>query len=433
MFFDRKELCTGVNLNLLTTDKFKKNFVHVNFIIPHKAEYAAESSLLSEVLTRGTKTHPTLKEIERELDECYSAQLSAHSSIRGESKIVSVSMDSLADHYALDGESIFERSCDLLYEILFEPLTEDGVFCREYVDSEKEKLLASVARRKNSKRHYALDTAKKLMCEGESYGIPSYGSESAIADITADSLYDFYKYIIDNAAIELFYVGGESREKIEQVFCRMFGSRPRENGGVQSCPSMKIVTESRYFCEEADYKQSVLVMGYRTGINAQNEEKYAFTLFNSVFGSGVNSKLFKIVREKMHLCYYASCAPELTKGVAFISSGIDSSNEQITTDAIKEQLEAVRRGDFTDEDISDCKSALRNAYNELYDSAEGLCGWYLGRVMFGDTEHIESVCEKIMAVTREHIISAASKMQLDTVFMLKGVSKTAEDGGCDYE
>jgi predicted Zn-dependent peptidase len=174
-------------------------------------------------------------------------------------------------------------------------------------------------------------------------------------------------------------------------------------------------------------------MGYRTGINAQSEDKYAFTLFNSVFGSGVNSKLFKVVREQMHLCYYASCVPELTKGVAFISSGIDAKNEQIATDVIKKQLDAVRQGDFTDEDILDCKKALRNAYNELYDSPDGLCGWYLGRVMFGDTECIESVSEKIMAVTREQIISAASKMQLDTVFMLKGVSKTSECGGADDE
>ncbi len=430
MFFDRKELCTGVKLNILHTDKFKKNFVNVNFIIPHNAQYAAEASLLSEVLTRGTKKHPTLKEIERELDECYSAQLSAHSSVRGESKIVSVSMESLADRYALDGESIFLRSCELLYEILFEPYTEDGIFCAEYVESEKQKLLASVGRRKNSKRYYALDRCKAIMCEGEAFGIPSYGSEDAIDSITPERLYSFYKYLTDNAAIELFYVG-EDPGQAEQVFLRMFADKPRANGASQEYPALKSASESRYFCEEADYKQSVLVMGYRTGTNGDSAEKYAFTVFNALFGSGVNSKLFKVVREKMHLCYYASCAPELSKGVAFVSSGIDASNEQITTDAVKEQLEAVRRGDFTDEDISDCKKALKNAYNELYDSAEGMCGWYLGRVMFGNTEEIDSVCEKMMAVTREQIMTAAARMQLDVVFMLKGVSKASGDGGDD--
>lgn len=432
MLFDRKVLCTGVHLNILSTEKFKRNYVCVNFIIPHKFEYAARSSLLGEVLTRGTRLHPTLRDIERELDECYSAQLAAYSNLRGEAKIITLSMDSLADNYALDGESIFGRSCDLLREILFDTLLCDGIFSAEYVESEKTKLIAAVARRKNSKRHYALDTAKRKMCEGEPYGIPSYGSEEEIERIDAASLYDFYRFLIDNAAVELFYVGGESTEKVEGVFLHMFGDRPRDSYAPQRCPDVKCASESRYFSEDADYKQSVLIMGYRTMINAHSEDKYAFTLFNSVFGSGVNSKLFKVVREKMHLCYYASCAPELTKGVAFISSGIDLSNEQITTQAIKEQLEEVKRGSFSDEDISDCKKALRNGYNELYDSPEGLCGWYLGRVIFGDTEGIESVCDKIMSVTKEQIMSVASRMQLDTVFMLRGTAKTA-NGGADDE
>ncbi len=432
MLFDRKELCTGVHLNILATQKFKRNFVNVNFIIPHKGEYAAMSSLLSDVLTRGTVSHPTMKAIERELDECYSAQLSAYSSVRGESKIVSVSMESLADCYALGGESIFSRTCDLLYEVLFSPVTDNGAFLAEYVESEKTKLLASVQRRKNSKRHYALDLCKKKMCAGEPFGIPSYGSEDEIEQIDAVALYEFYRFMVESAAIELFYVGGEQTDKVEQVFSRMFGDTPRKIYAPQRCPDVKCVTDSRYFSEDADYKQSVLVMGYRTSVNAHSEQKYAFTLFNSVFGSGVNSKLFKVVREKMHLCYYASCAPELTKGVAFISSGIDASNEQVTTEAIKEQLEQVRLGHFSDEDISDCKLALKNAYNELYDSPDGLCGWYLGRVMFGDTEEIESVCANIMAVTREQIMAAASGMQLDTVFMLRGVSKVT-GGGADDE
>ena len=69
------------------------------------------------------------------------------------------------------------------------------------------------------------------------------------------------------------------------------------------------------------------------------------------------------------------------------------------------------------------KKALENAYKELYDSPDGLCGWYLGRVVFGDTESAESVVKKIGEVTREQIMEVAEKMQLDTVFMLKGVAK----------
>ena len=429
MFFDRQELCKGVHLNILQTDKFKRNFASVSFVMPHKREYAALSSVLADVLTRATGKYPELKLIERELDDCYGAQLSSYSSVKGESKIVSFSMESLQDCYSFDGESIFERSFDLLYDVIFDPYLVEGCFFDQYVESEKEKLLMSVGRRKNSKRSYALDSLKKNMCEGETYGVFSYGSEEDILAIYEKKLYDFYKYMLSDAGIELFYVGGEAKEKVIGLFSRMFAGKPRSRGALQRVPDRITVKKVKHISEPADYKQSVLTMGFRINIPYDSEQKYAFSLFNSIFGSGVNSKLFKVVREQMHLCYYASCTPDLAKGVAFVSSGIDPSNEEIARNAIMEQLGATQRGEFSDEDIDDCKRALGNAYKELYDSPDGLCGWYLGHVIFGNYESADSVYEKISRVTREEIIQAALSMELDTVFVLSGTAKSncAED------
>jgi len=418
MFFDRQELCRGVHLNILNTDKFKRNFVSVNFVLPHRKEYAALSSVLADVLTRATKRFPELKLIERELDDCYGAQLSSYSSVKGESKIVSFSMDSLCDCYSLDGESIFKRSSDLLCDVIFDPYLVEGVFSSEFVNSEKEKLLMSVGRRKNSKRSYALDSLKSNMCRGEAYGVFSYGDEEDILAIDEIKLYEFYKHMLSDASIELFYVGAEEREKVLSLFCGMFADKPRKAYKLEEVPLRIDVKEEKHLSEAANYKQSVLTMGFRIDIPYESDEKYAFTLFNSIFGSGVNSKLFKIVREQMHLCYYASCTPDLVKGVAFVSSGIDPSNEKIAMDAIIEQLKATQRGDFSDEDIADCKRALQNAYKELYDSPEGLCGWYLGHVIFGNYESAESVYEKISQVTKDRISDAAKQMKLDTVFVL---------------
>ena len=429
MFFDRQELCCGVHLNILNTDKFKRNFVSVNFVLPHKREYAALSSVLADVLTRATRKLPELKLVERELDDCYGAQLSSYSSVKGESKIVSISMESLRDCYSLDGESIFERSSDLLYDVIFDPYVVNNAFFSEYVDSEKEKLLMSVGRRKNSKRSYALDMLKTNMCAGEPYGVFSYGSEEDILAIDERKLYEFYQYMLSDAVIELFYVGGENREKVVSLFLRMFGDKPRNSYAIQRAPKRISVKEEKHISEDADYKQSVLTMGFRINIPFDSEKKYAFSLFNSIFGSGVNSKLFKVVREQMHLCYYASCTPDLAKGVAFVSSGIDPSNEKIARDAILKQLKATQRGEFSHEDVSDCKKALENAYRELYDSPDGLCGWYLGHVIFGNYESATSVYEKISHVTKEQIVEAALCMELDTVFVLSGTAKTncAED------
>ncbi len=429
MNFERKEICRGVFANFLQTDKFKRNFISVNFVMPHRKEYAAQSSLLGEVLSRATNKLPELKLIERELDECYSAQLSAYATVKGESKIVTVSINSLCNSYSIDETDILERCSQLLYDVIFDPYTIDGSFSSEIVESEKEKLLASVGRRKNSKRYYALDTLKRYMCMGEPYGVASYGSEENIEKIDAVMLFSFYKEMLSCSHVELFYVGADDIDRVNSLFCRMFGDKPRSFFSPEVYPEPVKPAESRFFFEEADYKQSVLTMGYRVDLGGDKRIKYAFSLFNAIFGSGVNSKLFRIVREKMHLCYYASCEPDISKGVAFVSSGIDILNEDITKNAIQEQLDAVINGDFSDFDIEDCKKSLCNAYRELFDSSEGLCRWYLYHYIYGDYESIESVSNNIYSVTRDEIIMAAKCMELDAVFVLRGTSKLKEDFG----
>ncbi len=427
MYFDRYEICCGVHANIMNTDKFKRNFVSVNFVLPHKKEYAALSSLLGDVLTRASRKYPELKLVERELDECYGAQLSAYATVKGETKIITVSMESLCECYAMDGMSIFSRSSDMLCEIIFDPYMDSGVFAESIVESEREKLLASVRRRKNSKRNYALDKLKEHMCKNEAYGIPSYGSEEDIISITPLALTEFYKKMLSEAAIELFYVGDETRERVVSLFSDMFENMPRSIYDVEKYPATVGACESKFFFEEADYKQSVLTMGYRIDLGQNKRMKYAFSLFNALFGSGVNSKLFKVVREQMHLCYYASCVPDLCKGIAFVSSGIDYKNEDVTKNAIIEQYNAVKDGNFTDEDVADCKRSIENAYKELYDSPEGLCTWYLSHVMFGDFESIESVSQNICSITRDEILQAADCMTLDCVFVLRGTSKISSE------
>lgn len=431
MRFNRKKLHCGAHFNSMQTYKYKKNYVCVSFIIPHSIDNAAYSSLLPDVLTRATEHYPSLRDIERELDDCFGAVLCSSNSVRSESKILSLSMEMLDDHYAIGAQGLFARSCEMLREVIFSPYLVNGAFDDEIVESEKGKLLASIARRNNSKRHYALDRCKTLMFKDEPFGVFSYGSIESVRSIEAKGLYSFYQYLLREAKVEIFYVGSQPEEMVSDIIEDMFSSCQFDNSSDIKCSAPSTADELKYIAEEADYKQSVLIMGCRTQITSESDDKYAFTLFNSVFGSGVNSKLFKIVREKMHLCYYASCVPELSKGVAFISCGIDAKNEEITKQAILEQLSATVRGDFSDDEISDCKRALVNAYTELSDSADGLCGWYLGRVMFGDFDTIDDVVDKLEKVTREDIVRAASKMQPDTIFMLRGTGKGSDGIGGD--
>ena len=141
---------------------------------------------------------------------------------------------------------------------------------------------------------------------------------------------------------------------------------------------------------------------------------------NAVFGSGVSSKLFTVVREKLHLCYYCSSRLDVHKGLMLIQSGIDESNYQKALDAITEQLDAVKRGDFTEKDTSAALLSLQNAYRSVEDSPAELESWYLRGLVSGRETAPEETAEQLARYTAEDIVRAAAGIVPDTVYLLKG-------------
>lgn len=110
-----------------------------------------------------------------------------------------------------------------------------------------------------------------------------------------------------------------------------------------------------------DVTQGKLVIGMRTGITASDPDYPALVLLNSVYGSGVTSKLFVNVREKRSLCYYASSAVEKFKGLMIVSSGISFDQYETARDAILAELDACRRGEITPEELESARRSLISA------------------------------------------------------------------------
>ena len=76
--------------------------------------------------------------------------------------------------------------------------------------------------------------------------------------------------------------------------------------------------------EALDVTQGKLAMGFRTCIDAWDEDYPALMLLNAVYGGTTTSKLFLNVRERLSLCYYASSGLMKYKDVMLVSSGVSS-------------------------------------------------------------------------------------------------------------
>lgn len=417
---ERIMLLPGVYLRAVQTDKFKTGCMSINFLRPLCREEAAKNALLPAVLLRGTRNNPDIMHISKMLDELYGATVGTLVRKKGEVHTWGFYADFIEDKYTLDGENVFVAVCEFLRELLLEPVVEDGVFSRNFVEGEKINLDHTIAAEINDKRTYAVARLLRTMCAEEQSSVPRLGDRKSVAAITPESLWAHYQDVLATSPVELFYMGSKSPEEVAEVMKRMLEGLPRAAFVSVQTEVIRMANEVKEISEVMDVTQGKLSIGFRTSCTCRDPEYPALQLLNAVYGSGVTSKLFQNVREKMSLCYYASSSMEKYKGLMVVSSGIEFDKYEVAKEEILRQLEDCRQGKITEAELEQARTYLISAFRIAKDRPGSVDDFYLGQMIAGMNESIDDQIEALHRVTVDDVVAAAKRITLDTIYFLKG-------------
>lgn len=410
----------GVRLHAVQTDKFKTACFSVNFLRPHTAPDAALDALLPSVLLRATERYPDIRSISMRLDELYGATFGTLVRLKGEVKMTGFYADFIEDAFLPEGEGVFLPMLDFLQEVLYHPYLKNGCFLPENVEGEKQNLINAIESTLNDKRTYAALRLRSLMCSGEAYAVPRLGRAQDVAAITPEQLYRHWQEVLSGSRIEIFYAGRRAPQEVATAFRDVFAGHAPEYLTPVATALHPAPTQVREVRERMDVTQGKLAIGLYTGISGTDADYPALMLLNSVFGSGMTSKLFVNVREKLSLCYYASSAVEKYKGLMLVSSGIEFDRYETAKNAILEELDACRRGEISDAELESARRGILSGLRAALDAPARLDDYYIGNAVAGG-ESVESLIEKITRLTREDLVRVAQKIRTDTVYFLEGV------------
>ena len=411
------------------TDRFKTGILSVNLVVP-LAGNVAERSLLPSILCASCAEYPDLLSLNRKLAELYGAELTPSASKHGENLVLRITMTMIGDRFALDGESISVECARLLCKALFEPNVENGAFRPDEVAREKRIRLDRIEALKSSKRAWAQKQMLELMCADEAYSLSVLGEEEDISALTPEQLYASWQDLLKTAFVQLQVVGDLEVEPITALFREYFDrveDRHVVRGETVVIPFAKTVKRGE---EEQDIAQSKLVMGFRCGMHEPFENYAAMRTFTDLFGGGTYSRLFMNVREKQSLCYY--CAARLTaaKGILTVQSGVETENAERAEKEILKQLDEMKAGGVTAEDLEKSKRSMEDFFLSVFDTPEELDGWLFSQVTDDEFQTPEDLVADMKEVTVEQVIEMANNISLDTVFLLKGTG-TGGDGEVD--
>ena len=419
----RRELFPGVWLRAIHTNKFKSAYLSVTLLAPLEPETAAANALIPAVLRRGTAAHPDMESLSAALDELYGGAIEPAVRKKGETQCVGFVASFLDDAYALEGEPILASAANLLGEVLLRPLTREGVFDPEYTAGEKANLADRIRGQVNDKRFYATHRLIQLMCQGEAYGVDKLGDLAHVEAVTPDSLWQRYQELLRDGAVEVYYCGSAHPDQVEEILRKALSALPvNEDRFVPDCEIRISAGPEPNVVEEAmDVTQGKLAMGFRTGGQTCWEEDYpAMVMCNAVFGGTTLSKLFMNVREKLSLCYYASSMLDKMKGLVLVSSGIEFDKYHTAREEILAQLEAVRRGEIEDWELEGARRTLIGGHLATLDEQGRQEDFWLGQAVAGLEEGVEEIAARFETVTREQVAAAAQRLELDTIYFLKG-------------
>ena len=423
MEYFREELFPCVSLTALQTDKFKTGCLTAYLLTQLRRETAAENAVLPYVLRSGTASLPDMRSISEKLGALYGASVDPSVRKLGEIQALGF-VASFAQDECLPGETdVLGEIVSLLGELWLRPARRGGLFLPAHVDSEREKLVERIERAKNDKRGWAVRRLRENMCAYEDYAVGAYGTADEAENIHYVKLSKHYKELLATSPMEFFYCGSRPGAEVAALLREAFALLPRAEIDLDLGTDIRMnaVEETpRYFTEEDAVTQGVLAMGFRLGACMEEPDEAAIEVFNAVYGGGVASKLFKNVREKRSLCYYAFSAADSLKGVLTVLSGVAFDKYDEAQKEILAQLDAIRNGDISEEELDAARRSVANEHRTGTDSPYYLADFHLRETVQGADASPDDLAALAECVTAEEVAAIARGVELDAVYFLRG-------------
>ena len=421
MEYKQTEIKKGIKLHTIKTEKFKTNLIAIMLTTKLNRKNVTKNALVPAVLRRGTKNLTTQEKINKKLEEMYGASLDCGLDKTGDNQVLKFYIETVNDEFLpQEAENMLKTSLEKIFEFVFNPYLENGCFKKEYVEQEKENIKQIIDGKIDNKARYSLDRCIEEMYKDKPYGLYKYGYVEDMKNINEKNLYEYYKQLINECKIDIFVSGiiDEETENIIKNNENIIKLKDREPQYNEPEIIAKRTEKENDVQESMDVTQGKLIIGMDLDIDDDNL-RFDVMIYNSIFGGSANSKLFQNVREKASLAYTASSSYYRFKNNIFINCGIEIKNYEKALEIIKQQIEDMKKGDFTDEEVENAKKGIIASIKTIDDEQDTEITYFFSQELSKSKCNIEQYMQRISEVTKDKVVDVANKVSINTVYFLK--------------
>lgn len=411
-------------LHLIKTDKFKTITMRVVFHTPIIKEEITMRNILSDILLQSSKEYDSKRNLTIKAQELYAADISTSNQRIGNYIMSNFIIQVLNDKYTEKGN--LEESIKFLSEIIFNPDIENRSFKSDKLDIVKNNAKIALDSLKEDTSNYSLIRLAEAYDKDSPSSYRMTGYSEDLEKVTEASLFEYYEKMINNDYVDIFVVGDFDTQIMTSLVKKYFKfkkiKKPKSSYElpIHKCRSRRLIAK-----ETIENSQSKLAIACPISKLTDYERNYSMILANLIFGGGTDSKLFTEVREKNSLCYTIRSLFVKMDNLLIITAGIDKDNYCKTVDLITKNLNDMKKGKFSEKDVKVAKEFYSTIQEELEENEHRLINDSLSRLILG-VDSLDERIAKMNKVTKQEIIKAAKKINMDTIFLLEGV-KYEED------
>lgn len=262
----------------------------------------------------------------------------------------------------------FEKALEVIKSILTEPL-----FSQDDLSREKNNTIVAIRASRERGFDFAMEHLRRITYRGTSYEVSPLGREEDIQNITREDLLERWRELVKGGNVVVSISGDISWDQVRGKLEEAFSSLPAGSYPVDTVNTY--IEETKLEKVEREGSQATIMCAFNA-VPYNSKDYFAFKVLTSILGDGMNSKLFKELREKKGYAYatFAMYPTRLASPrlIAYIGT-----SPQKAQDALQDLVKVILHSPIEEGDLQLAKKRMVGDYI-LDHQTRARRAWYRG-------------------------------------------------------
>jgi predicted Zn-dependent peptidase len=256
--------------------------------------------------------------------------------------------------------------------------------------------------------HDAIDT---LVWGDQAIGRPIIGSEATVAAIDHEQMRQFLRRQYSPERMVIAAAGDVQHAEVVALAEQYFGDLTAGTGDDfapaevrQDAPRIQLISRPT---QEAHLCVGLPALPYT------DDRRYAQGMIDAILSSGMSSRLFQEIRERLGLAYdvYAYFREYADVGQGVVYAGTDPKRVELTINAILSELNKLRREPVPADELARTKELRKGRIVMGLEDSRSVAAWIGGQeLVYGEIETPEEVMARIDAVRADEMQALATEL-----------------------